>query len=107
MVEQAKTLYVAGPVSGTTDYSERFRQGCMEVAQLGYVPVSPLEVFTSEDTTSEETWQLAIRADIRALLECHGAFMLRNWEDSRGARLEHYIAVSLDMLVLYQGDVEK
>lgn len=99
------TLYIAGPISNTTDFHERFAAGCMEVAQLGYVPLSPLEVTKAvgiTDNGGPEVWLLCMKADIRALLTCDGIYCLRGWENSRGARIEQFIANALDMLVLYQ-----
>jgi hypothetical protein len=100
-VSDAKRIYIAGPIGGTTDYHERFKQGCLEVAALGYVPVSPIEVVTAAGA-KEGDWLPCMKADIRALLECDGVYCLRDWHQSRGARIEHFLADALGLIVLYQ-----
>lgn len=99
------TVYVAGPISGITDFLERFQEGQMEVASLGHLPVNPLEV-CKKLVGGHHTWLDFMRADIRALLECDGIYCLRDWHQSRGARIEHFIAENLGMVVLYQPEKE-
>lgn len=93
-----KTLYVSGRITGTQDYPQRFAVGCEEVRAMGYVAVSPL-VNGSDPALS---WHEYMKRDIRTLLACDGVYLLRGWQDSRGARLEKLIADGLDMLVVYQ-----
>lgn len=98
-------MYIAGPITNTTDFRERFQQGVLEVAQLGYTPVSPLDVTKAvgiEDDGNPDIWLVCVKADIRALLECDGVYCLRGWENSRGARIEQFIANALGLLILYQ-----
>jgi hypothetical protein len=95
-------IYICGPVMGTTDYVQRFQQGALEVAELGHLPVNPLVVNTGVVDSDPESRRAGLIADIRTLLECDGIYMLDNWWDSRGARIEHTIAVGLGYLVLYQ-----
>lgn len=96
-------IYVAGPIGNTTDYPERFAEGCKDVFCLGHTPVNPLQINPSVANTPE-TWRQCMIIDIRALLECDGIYMLRGWENSRGASLERHIAASLGMVVMYQDE---
>lgn len=104
-------VYVTGPVRYTTDYKERFQQGALEVAQLGYEPVNVLESLGCEDLGDSDADNKAyiqyLKRDIRTLLECHGIYLLRGWENSRGARLEKLIADGLDMVVIFQGETDE
>ena len=43
-----------------------------------------------------------MREDIKALLSCCTIFMLDNWRDSRGAKIEHQLAKDLEMKIIYQ-----
>lgn len=102
-----KLVYIAGPIANSDDFCERFRQARLEVAQLGYQPVCPIELNgIDEDSRKEDTENRRVyfRKDIHALVECEGIYLLRNWENSRGARLEKLIADGLDMFILYQPD---
>lgn len=91
-------IYISGPIGSTTDFPERFAAGCLEVARFGYEPVSPLNNGLARDAG----WLAHMKADIRTLLECEGIYLLRDWHQSRGARIGQMIAQGLDMLVLYQ-----
>jgi hypothetical protein len=46
-------------------------------------------------------WEEYMRNSLKHLMDCEGIALLPNWEDSKGARLEHTIAVALGMDVLY------
>lgn len=96
-------IYVAGPIAKTTDYHERFAEGCKDVFCMGHTPVNPLQVNPMVANTPE-TWVECMKKDIRSLLECDGIYLMRGWEKSRGALLEKYIADALGMTVLYQDD---
>ena len=103
MVGDKLLIYIAGPITGIEDFKERFERAKVEVARLGFEPVSPVDICKPfEDTGKEEIWLACMKLDIPALLNCHGIYLLRGWENSRGARLEKLIADGLDMLVLYQ-----
>jgi hypothetical protein len=96
-------VYIAGPITGISDFKARFEQAKVEVAQLGYEPVSPCDIAKDFlDDGRPEVWLACMKLDIPALLNCHGIYLLRNWENSRGARLEKLIADGLDMIILYQ-----
>jgi len=103
----AKLVYVAGPIGDSTDFRERFAQGKLEVQSLGYNAVTPVDVCSNSTHEGHcgHTWRDHMNGDIRTLLNCEGIYMLRNWEHSRGARLEKLIADGLDMFVLYQPDL--
>lgn len=99
-------IYVAGPITGQRDtVPQRFMQGDTEVRALGYNPVNPIEVNGWQDLGDgdlPENWRLYLRRDIHTLAECDGIYLLRGWENSRGARLEKLIADGLDLIILYQ-----
>jgi hypothetical protein len=42
-----------------------------------------------------------MREDIRELTKCQMIYMLKGWENSRGARIEFRLAQELDMTTLY------
>lgn len=101
------TMYIAGPITGVTDFKARFERAKLEVVQLGYAPVSPCDIVKGfEDTGSEEIWLACMKLDIPALLQCDGIYLLRGWENSRGARLEKLIADGLGLTILYQEEGE-
>lgn len=107
-MEEAKCIYIAGPIANTTDFVERFKAARLEVARLGYTPVCPIELNGLQANDRDPNERRAyLRKDIAALINCDGIYMLDGWWNSRGARLEHMIAQGLDLLVLYQNKVDQ
>lgn len=60
----------------------------------GFEVFNPAE---QEDTGKSWTWYM--RKDIAGLMECDAIFLLKDWEESKGARLEYYIAQQLEMKI--------
>lgn len=92
--------YIAGRVSGLSreEYHRNFEQGEREVEALGLLPVSPLTV----KENAGKCWADCMRNDIKLMLGCTHIYMLNNWGDSRGAKLEFQLAVELGFKVHYQ-----
>lgn len=96
-------IYISGGITGVPDFREKFAVAVQEVMLLGHTPISPLEV-CMEASLKEgvDSWRSFMIADLRALLACEGIYMLRNWADSKGARLEHLVAAGLELEIIYQ-----
>lgn len=84
-------IYISGKISGTdlTETRKRFAAVAKAMKRLGYEPVNPLENGLSE----QDTWEVHIIKDIATLLQCKAIYMLQGWQESKGARIEHYIAI--------------
>lgn len=91
-------IYIAGPMTGYLDLNfPAFHFEAQRLRGEGYEVVNPAEI--NPDPGAE--WSDCMRADIRELMTCDSIFMLQGWENSRGARLEHHIALSLGMRIQY------
>jgi hypothetical protein len=87
-------LYIAGPMTGRADFN--FPAFCEAAAQLraaGYEVVNPAE---SVDNTALP-WEYHMRRDIRSLMDCDAVALLPGWGESRGARLEKWVATEIGM----------
>lgn len=49
-----------------------------------------------------QSWEEYMREDIYALLRCKAIYMLNNWGESRGARLEYAIAKEIGLVISFQ-----
>ena len=67
-----------------------------ELAEMGFAPVNPFE----NGVPDEAHWRVHMRADIALLVQCDLIYMLRGWELSKGAKLEHDVATSCGIKVL-------
>lgn len=99
----APCVYVAGPMTGYAEMN--FPAFAAEVARLqalGYQTKNPADVVLPDGAT----WADYMRADIPLLLACSHIRMLDGWTMSKGARLEHHIAISLGLEVLLDSDLK-
>lgn len=76
------------------------KEFCEEKTSL--VCVNPMKLEHKEDST----WEDYMEKDIAELLKCSAIYMINNWEQSKGARVEHAIAIELGLPVLYQSKYE-
>ena len=93
-------IYISGKISGTdlTETRKRFAAVAKATKRLGYEPVNPLENGLSE----HDTWKAHMLKDIADLLQCKAIYMLQGWEESKGARIERYIAIEIGMHIMYE-----
>lgn len=93
-------MYIAGKISDLPIEEARslFEQAEFDLRAVGHEVVNPLKLPHVENTT----WEEAMALDISNLIECDAIFMLTNWEDSLGARLERLLAMRLEKEVFYQ-----
>lgn len=93
-----RTAYIAGKVSGLpkAQVTDKFNIVADRLSGMGYKVVQPAAV-----TEDPQTWESAVRNDIKKMLECDEVHMLPDWQESRGAQLERDIALRLGMHVVY------
>lgn len=93
-------IYISGKISGTdlTETRKRFAAVAEAMKRLGVEPVNPLENGLSE----RDTWKVHMLKDIADLLQCKAIYMLQGWEESKGARIEHYIATKVGIPITYE-----
>lgn len=93
-------IYISGKISGTdlTETRARFAAVAKAMKRLGYEPVNPLDNGLSE----QDTWEAHIVKDIATLLQCKAIYMLQGWQESKGARIEHYIATEIGLSIMYE-----
>ena len=94
----SKKIYIAGKVTGlsTFDLSQKFNSVEQTLTEQGYKVYNPIKIVL-EGTD----WEPAMRKCISALIECDEIFMLHDWKQSKGARLEHDIAQKLKLRIIY------
>lgn len=95
-----RRVYIAGRVTGVSPVIATliFRIAEGRLYGEGYKWVSnPLNI-----VPYGTEWPEAMRMCIKAMMECDTIYMLSNWKKSRGARVEHRIAKSIGMKIIYE-----
>jgi hypothetical protein len=96
-------VYISGPVTGTDDYVERFAVVEGRLREYGYEVVNPaVENGSLPEGTS---WREYMGESLRLLCGCDAIFMMRNWLQSRGAKLEYTVATHVGLKIMEGADL--
>lgn len=93
-------IYIAGPITGIDDHYERFKAAEMRLTASGYKTINPskLAAVMPSDASHREYMKVCI-----ALLGlCDEIYMLKGWENSKGATEEHEYAINNNIKILFQ-----
>jgi hypothetical protein len=86
-------VYISGPITGKPDLNRpAFAKAAASLTASGYLVVNPFDVCQNPGS-----WEEAMRADIKALMDCTHIALLPDWNRSRGARIEAELAAHLGM----------
>lgn len=93
-------IYISGLISHAPQHERRqaFHEAEQWLCKAGFIPFNPF----NNGLPAAAHWREHMRADIAALLRCDAIYMLRGWEQSKGAKLELDVASSCGLRVLYQ-----
>jgi len=77
--------YISGKISGLTwgQVCIKFLRAEIMLRDLGYEVVNPIRL-----NTPDVPWGECLQKDLQALAGCDIIVMLKDWKDSRGARIE-------------------
>lgn len=94
-------VYISGPVTGTSDYMERFNKAETELQMSGFSVVNPAKVNATlpEDTSYEEYMKMSMLM----LDMCDAIYMLKGWEKSPGSNREYGYAMAKDKIIFREG----
>lgn len=93
-------VYIAGKITGLPyeEVKEKFTWASEQIRKLGFTPISPI----NKDLPYDADWHEHMVQDINLLLGCEAIYLQMDWENSKGARIEQYIAKEMGMLIIYQ-----
>jgi len=94
-------IYISGKISGIeSEAVGLFEKAEKELRLKGLDPINPMTLNHEHD----KSWHSYMKEDVKALCDCDQIFMLSNWVDSKGAIIEHAIAMYLGIEVVYQSN---
>lgn len=93
-------VYISGKITGLDIKVAEgyFEQVENQLKNAGHVPVNPCKILPWHP---DYTWEEYMLADIKMIFGCNAMIMLENWSDSRGAKIEHAIAMQLGLEIYY------
>lgn len=96
-MEQKKKVYVSGKITGDPNYVEKFTKIQRALETTGYTVLNP--IIYPEGLTWEEYMHLSY-----AMIDCADIiYLLPDWEDSKGAKLEYEYGVKHNKLIYLSG----
>lgn len=95
-----KKCYIAGKIGNLpkAEYELNFEQAKVEVRELGFEPISPVDLPHEHG----RTWGEYMREDLTEMLKCDSVYALRNWRLSPGATIEINTALSVGLNIIHQ-----
>lgn len=96
-----KKIYLSGKISGDPNFKEKFAQKARELTEHGY------QVFNPAVHPDMFTWEQFMELDLKALSHCDTIYLMKDWKDSRGAKIEYDEAVRLGKNIVFEDSLEK
>lgn len=95
-------IYIAGRITGL-NYEEVVRDFARAEAELMRCEQTPVNPLREVDQSPGRKYEDCLRDALKVLLTCDAIYLLPNWKESKGARLEKHIADELGMMNLTHG----
>lgn len=109
-------IYISGPITGCENWREHFANaeealrnkfGNAEIVNPLVMEDDPAYIAASEHLDENELYNWVIRRDIKLLMGCTHIYLLRDWNKSRGARLESSVAVEVGIIPMFENTAGK
>lgn len=98
--ELMKKIYISGGITGVQDYMEHFSRAQKFLVKKYKYVVNPALI--NSNLPGNRGYDDYIRVSMALLQCCNMIYMLRGWEKSRGAMLEHQYAKTMGYGILYE-----
>lgn len=100
-----KTIYISGKITGTEDYEERFLKAEMELRSRGFNVLNPVKAGKWLErylAPKFPTWVEYMKQDLKSMMVADCIYMLKGYRESKGARLELFLAKFLQYEIIYE-----
>jgi hypothetical protein len=96
-------IYIAGKITGLPKPKvfNKFEDAEIFLRLKGYNPVNPMKI---SPYVEGKKWVDYMISDIKQLMQCDAIYLLRDWHESNGARIEKTIAEGLGLIIIKQGE---
>ena len=102
-----KRIYIAGPMTGKPDLNqEAFNQAADYFASKDFSFFNPSHCAFMNGWDEGTSLSVIAPVLLNTLMLCTHIYMLRGWEQSKGATAEHAVAKWIGLEIIYQGEAE-
>jgi len=97
-------IYLSGKITGLEikAVTEKFKWHQTFLELKGFKVINPIQI--SKDLPKESTWKAYMVNDISHLIDCDAIFLLKDWGQSKGSRIEYAIAKEMGMKIFFEGE---
>lgn len=88
-------VYIAGAISNNNMYLTQFENAETYLQSLGYTPLNPVKHIGFD-------YKDYIDMGLAELSKCDVIYLLKGWENSKGARLEKQYAETVGLEITYE-----
>ena len=89
-------VYISGAITGIDNYLDNFQRAEDHLKSKGYDVINPCKLEHNHNQSYEEF----MKADLKALLDCDGIYMLKGWDKSTGATCEYEVALICNIEII-------
>lgn len=100
-------IYLSGKITGTSDYESRFAEAQKKMEEKGYEVLNPVKCgkwLERQLAPQAPTWIQYMKQAISAMMKADCIYMLKGYKDSKGARVELFLAKILQYKIFYEGE---
>ena len=95
----AKKIYISLPISHyDLEERKRYAQRVEDALSAFYEVINPLK----NGIPVTEDWRVLMKKDLEDLLTCDVIFLCKDWEKSKGCKLEFDVASTVGMEIVYE-----
>lgn len=92
-------VYISGPISANVEQAAiQFTIAEQRLKLEGHEVINPMKLPHNHD----KSWESYMREDIKAMMECDMVYFLKDWLESKGARLEYLLASELNIECVFE-----
>jgi len=92
-------IYISGKITGDDNFKRKFEKAATNCHLSGW---ERNKILNPCELPVQENWHDYMIMDIKELFKCSHIFMLQDWKESKGARIEHAIAKETGLTIIYQ-----